>query len=369
MANINLFDFINSKEIATFVMENPNNKKPYFGETIFPAQKQLGTDISWLKGANGLPIAIQPSNYDAKARMREKEGFDKVATDMAFFRESMRIGEKDRQQINLLLNNPQSQLALPLIRNIFNEAARLVEGVRVQAEIMRMQLLTSGKIDITSADGRAKYIYDYGQANNFKPRQGTAGWGNDTSDPVRDIIAWCDYMETKTGTRPTRLVMNRNTFLKLYESKKIHLMMYPNDNNTNYFVSEAQLKAFVEDVTGCSIFVYSKKVANLDNATGLASTTPVSLIPDNKVAIIPGGNLGSTWYGTTPEESDLMTGSDAQVSIVNTGTAITTYKEKHPVNVVTIVSSVMIPSFESIDYCAVADVSAAKTGGSAGDII
>ena len=38
---------------------------------------------------------------------------------------------------------------------------------------------------------------NYGQANSFKPRQGTAGWGNDTADPVKDIIAWCDYMETK----------------------------------------------------------------------------------------------------------------------------------------------------------------------------
>ena len=100
--NINLFDFINAKEIAAFVTEKPENKIPYFGETLFPAQKQLGTDISWLKGSNGLPVAIQPSNYDAKARMREKEGFDRVATEMAFFRDAMRIGEKDRQQINLL---------------------------------------------------------------------------------------------------------------------------------------------------------------------------------------------------------------------------------------------------------------------------
>lgn len=49
--NINLFDFINAKEIAAFVTEKPENKIPYFGETLFPAQKQLGTDISWLKGA------------------------------------------------------------------------------------------------------------------------------------------------------------------------------------------------------------------------------------------------------------------------------------------------------------------------------
>lgn len=352
-SNLNIYDYLSASEIAAYVTEKPENKIPYFGETIFPAKKQLGTDISWLKGANGLPIAIQPSNYDAKARMREKEGFEGVSTEMAFFREAMRVGEKDRQQINLLLNNPQSTVALPIIRKIFDEAGRLVEGVRVQAEIMRMQLLTTGKIDVTSADGRAKYVYDYQQQNKFSP---TVNWGLDTADPVQDITNWCDTMEVKRGFRPSRLVMNRNTFLKLYKSKKIHMMMYPNDDAQNYYVSEGKLKTFVEEVTGCAIFIYSKKVSTLDHATGLASSTPVTLIPDNIVCILPTGNLGTTYYGTTPEESDLMTGSNAQVSIINNGTAITTYKEEHPVNVVTIVSSVMIPSFEGIDDCAIATI-------------
>ena len=90
---MNLFDYINAKEIAAYVKENPANKEPYFAETLFPAKTQLGTDISWLKGSNGLPVALQPSEYDVKARMREKEGFEAVATEMAFFREAMRIGE------------------------------------------------------------------------------------------------------------------------------------------------------------------------------------------------------------------------------------------------------------------------------------
>ena len=355
-ANINLFDYLNASEMAAYIQDKPENKIPYFGESIFPAQKQLGTDISWLKGSNGLPIAIQPSNYDAKARLREKEGFEGVSTEMAFFREAMRIGEKDRQQLNMLLNHPQSQIAMPIITKIFDEAARLVEGVRVQAEIMRMQLLTTGKIDVTAADGRAKYVYDYQQANKFKCQKGHAAWGTQGADPVRDIIAWCDYMEDMRGTRPSRLVMNRNTFLKMYNSKNIHLMMYPNDSALNYFVSEQQVKSFVESVTGVNIFIYSKKVAQLNHSTGLAAAEPVVLIPDDVVCIMPAGNVGKTWYGTTPEESDLMSGSDAQVSIVNNGTAITTYKEPHPVQVVTVVSSVMIPSFEAIDDCAVANI-------------
>ena len=362
---LNIFDYINSKEIAAYVTNQPDNAIPYFGETIFPAEKQVGTDISWLKGANGLPIAIQPSNYDAKARLREKTGFEGVSTEMAFFREAMRIGEKDRQQLNLLLSQPESTMALPIIKNIYNEAGRLVEGVRVQAEIMRMQLLTTGKIDITSADGRAKYTYDYGQTHLFKCDQARAAWGKDNAkaDPVLDIIAWCDAMEDERGTRPTRLVMNRNTFLKMVRCPQLHKMMYPDDSASNYFVSESQYKAFIEEVTGCSIYVYSKKVSNLDHDTGLAAATPVQLIPDDKVVILPNGTVGKTRYGTTPEESDLMSGTDAQVSIVNQGTAVTTYKEKHPVNVVTIVSAVMIPSFEGIDDCAVATVSAVGTDG------
>lgn len=366
MANVtkNLFDYINSKDIAAYVTEKPENQIPYFAETLFPAKKQLGTDISWLKGANGLPVAIQPSEYDVKARLREKTGFEGVATEMAFFRESTRIGEKDRQQLNLLLNNPESQMAMPIIRNIFDEVARLVEGVRVQGEYMRCQLLTAGKIDVTSADGRVKYVYDYGQQNLFKCKKGHAAWGeaNEAADPVRDINAWCDYMEVLRGIRPTRLVMNRNTFLNMIHSPKVHKMMYPDDSALNYYVTDAKAKSFIEEATGCAIFIYAKKITTLSHDTGIATGDVVNLIPDGKVVILPPrASLGSTWYGTTPEESDLMTGSDAQVSIVNNGTAITTYKETHPVQVVTVVSSVMIPSFETIDDCAVANVTQVST--------
>ena len=351
--SVNLFDYINAQEMAAYIQENPLNAIPYLGETLFPSQKQLGTDISWLKASNGLPIAIQPSNYDAKARLREKEGFEGVSTEMAFFREAMRIGEKDRQQLNMLMNHPQASMAMPIINKIFDEASRIVEGVRVQAEIMRMQLLTTGKIDVTSADGRAKYVYDYQQQNQFNAN---IAWGEEGADPIADITEWLDAMELKRGSRPTRLIMNRNTFVRLMACDKLHKMMYPNDLASNMYVSDVQKQQFIEQTTGVKIAVYSKQVALLDHATGLAKTQGHQLIPDGVVCVLPEGNLGKTWYGTTPEESDLMSGSDAQVSIVNGGTAITTYKEPHPVQVVTVVSAVMIPSFEAIDDCAIAHV-------------
>ena len=75
--------------------------------------------------------------------------------------------------------------------------------------------------------------------------------------------------------------------------------------------------------------------------------------------MIPDGDLGNTYFGTTPEESDLMSGNtDAQVEIVNTGVAITTIKEPHPVNIMTVVSAIVLPSFEAIDNIFIATVHA-----------
>lgn len=351
----NIFDYVKAEEIAAYITQETSNQIPYFGETIFPSRKQMGTDISWLTGADGLPIAIQPSNYDAKATLRERTGFGKMETEMAFFREAMRIGEKDRQEINKLLNHPNSQIALPIIQNIFNDVKKLVDGVEAQAELMRMELLQGGTITVNGVNNGAKYKYDYNM-QNIETAQNT--WDLDNADPIADIIAVQNKVEEATGVRPTRLVMNRTTFLKMINNKTLRGLLFPTWTAAQVakaLITEDQVKQFVETTTQCKIFVYSKKVGILGNDGLVGSTVP--LVKDNKVIFLPEGPVGHTWYGTTPEESDLMSGAtDANVSLVKNATAITTYKEKHPVNVLTIVSSVMIPSFEGINNCAVLTV-------------
>lgn len=356
----NIFDYVNAKEMAVYIQKLVDNAIPFLGATLFPNDKQLGTDISWLKGKDGLPVAIQPSNYDAKARLREHSGFEKLSTEMAFFREGTRIGEKDRQKLNMLMNNPSSTLALPILKGIFDDVNKLVEGVEVQAEIMRMSLLQEGKIDVTSADGRATWKYDYGYASEqlVKPATAWTTANKATADPVRDIIKWLDDAELRTGVRPTRAILNRTTFLNMIQCDKLHFMINPNDASQKAFYSEQDLLRAVEQFTGVKFAIYSKKVGVLDHATGLPSaTSTIQLVKDGIIIFVPSGTVGKTVYGTTPEESDLLSGgTDAQTHLVGNRVAITTVKEPHPVNVYTIVSAVMIPSYEGIDHVFVADV-------------
>ena len=80
----NIFDYVNATEIAAYIENLPTNQIPIFGNQLFPQKKLVGTDISWLKGRDGIPVAITPSNYDAKATLRERTGFGKMETEMAY---------------------------------------------------------------------------------------------------------------------------------------------------------------------------------------------------------------------------------------------------------------------------------------------
>jgi len=78
-------------------------------------------------------------------------------------------------------------------------------------------------------------------------------------------------------------------------------------------------------------------------------------MPTKTMVMFPSGPLGNTWFGTTPAESDLMTGSAANVSITETGVAIVTAKKIDPVQVETIVSQICLPSFEQADSVFILD--------------
>lgn len=346
----NIFDNISANNIASYYGVKASNRIPYLGATLFPAKKQLGLDISWIKGANGLPVALMPSAFDAKATVRDRIGFTEIQTEMPFFREAMRIGEKDRQQLNTLAGSNRDDMVKTIVNRIFDDVTQLVDGAEVQPERMRMQLLSTGRIDIVA--NRQNYTYDYKMSADHKETlAGTAKWSDtENSTPIQDILSWQEVVEDNTGDRPTRAILTRKTWGYLMANKSIRMDMNP-VGGQNIILTDSMLKQYLEAKTGVAFAVYNKKYTAEDG-------TSKNFFPDDVFTLIPGaGTLGSTFYGTTPEESDLMSGSvNADVRIVNTGVAITTVKEPHPVNVQTIVSEIVLPSFENMDRIFIAQV-------------
>lgn len=342
-----IYEIFDSKAIAAYWTNvNANMNDAYIGTQFFPVAKQTGLDLAWIKGKNNLPIALQPSAFDTKATLRDRIGVSELSTEMPFFREAMRIGEKDRQNIETLLAKGE-QFAEPTIARIFDDINNLVEGGRVQAERMRMALLSGGAISITAtAETGRDVAYDYNYdadgtfaADNTTTLTGTDKWSDyANSTPIADLEEGKAYMAEKFGVAITRVLLNTKTLKDILASESITKAMNP-VGHANAYASRAQRQAFVEQETGLTFVVYDKMYKNEQGVD-------VKFFPDGVATLLPSYTLGNTWYGTTPEEFDLMSGTDASVSVVDTGIAITTLKEAHPVNVQTVVSEIVLPSFE-----------------------
>lgn len=344
----NVFDAIQPKEIQVYWNAGVSDRKPYLGEMLFPHKKQLGLDLSWIKGSQGLPIALKPSAFDSETRLRDRVGFEELATEMPFFKEGTLIKEKDRQELNKVQASGNQAYIDIIIGKIFDDVTGLVDGARVQAERMIMQLLSSGKIGVKA--NKLDYDYDYKmKAENKEILLTTDRWSElATANPVEDIERWMDVVEDATGSRPTKAICTKKTFNYIKNNAAIRKDLNP-IGSENIIMTNSMIEEYLEMKLGLKVIVYNKK---FKSEAGVST----QFFPDDVFTLIPDGNLGNLYFGTTPEESDLMGGTDAKVEIVNTGVAITTVKKTDPVNVFTKVSAIMLPSFESIDGVFIATV-------------
>lgn len=345
----NFIDYINARAIVAYFTEAGSNRVPYLGETLFPARKKNGLDLSWIKSHQGLPVSLAASDFDAKTVIRSRGDFEVTATKMPFFREGMSIREEDRQELLRAMELGDAYLNAVLER-IYNDAANLIEGAAVVNERMRMQLLSTGAINIQDSKGhKVKYDYHF-KASHKTTLTSTNKWDDDDAPVNSQIETWLSTIEEDTGERPTRAIMTTATLNLLKQNKEVLAELKPLlATQAAPIRTDAVLNWFKESF-GLSVALYNKKYLN---AVGGVSA---KFFPDNVFTLLPAGALGNTWFGTTPEEADLLGGVNANVQIVNTGVAVTTYKTVDPVNVNTKVSEIALPSLEAGDKIFIATV-------------
>lgn len=344
-APVSIFSLVTAPELTAYWETMSKDRPPYLGETLWDNQKKLGLDIKWIKGAKGLPVVLKPSAFDAGAVPRARIGFDKLSAEMPFFKESTYIDENLRQQLNMVIETKNQAYISSVLNQVFNDEVRLIEGARARREMMRMMALTTGSISIV-ANGQS-LTYDYGVPATHKATV-TKSWSDPTADILGDIGTWQDKIEEDTGDKPIRAVCSKKTWSWIKHNAAISKAIYVIAGG-GVTISDAKVKALLMEELGLEVVVYSKKY------TGDAGTA-VQYVPDDTFVLFPSGKLGTTWFGTTPEESDLMSGSVANVSITDTGVAVCTSKKWDPVNVETKVSMVSLPSFEAADQIFIADV-------------
>ena len=353
---LNLREVFTPAAVAANWTEAASNQIPYLGATLFPARKKAGLDLSWLKGSRGLPISLMPTAFDAKATFRDRIGFDKLETEMPFFREGFKIKERDRQEM-LRVQESTDPYAAEVIARVFDDARELIDGANVVPERMIMQLLfpEDGDVGITIKANGVDYTYNYDADGSWKTSNYIALSGNDlwtasaTADPFAAFKAAKDAVNTKTGSVLTTAIMNSYTFNLMAKSDAVKNRYLTTNGLSLGYLTDAEVKAVVEATSEIRIAIDDKQYRDENKVAH-------KFVPDGYVCLIPDGNIGYTWYGTTPEEADLQGSPSAEVSIVNTGVAITREIQNHPVNINTFASEIVLPSYERMDEVAVLKV-------------
>lgn len=342
-----IFDLVTAKNIAQYWIEKNVNEQPLLGETLFPAVREMGIKLEWIKGAKNQPVGLRLAAYDTKAIRRDRQGFEEYSTKMPFFKESMYIDEELRQNLNTLMQTNNEQMINQILTKIFDDEITLLKATRVTLERMRMEALTAGTITMAS-NGQA-YDYDYGVPADQKVDVTTV-WSDPSADIIGDITKFVEDMKAK-GVVITRAVCNSSVAKNFRTNTALKNAIYAFANGT-VNVTTARALDYIYNETGISIYVY-------DNVYVNESGQAVKYVPDNTLVLMPEGTLGNTHFGVTPEESDLSNSLNAEVSIVDNGVAVTTYGTEDPVNVETKVSMVALPSFERANEIVIVDTNTA----------
>ena len=320
-----IFDLIKSQELAAYWTELSQDKDPYVGEELFPSDKKRGLDLKWIKGSKGLPVVLKTSAFDVAAIPRTRIGFEKLSAEMPYFKESMYIDEELRQDLNMVLETGNQAYIDSVINNVFDDEMKLLDGARASRERMRMMALTTGTIAMT-ANGQ-NYSYDY---NVSHKGDAAVSWSDTANaDPIEDLRLAQQSVLDDTGVKPTRAICNSVTWRQLRNNQKILKAIFVLTEGVGS-ISDKKLKEYLLDELELDVVINDKRYVDEQGAQK-------KYVPDETFVLFPEGDLGKTWFGTTPAESDLLSSSVANVSIVDNGVAITTSQSVDPVNVETIV--------------------------------
>ena len=342
-------DVINARSIAAVATNDASNLIPYLGGQWFPTKKIAGLDLKWIKTHNGLPVTLKPSNFDAIPVLRARDGLKTEKTQMAFFRESMQIGETEEQEIARINEDGDPYLDAAL-RAIYDDTTRLVRGAEVVPEIMIMSLLAgdaNGHPAITLSSDGVNYTYDYDPngafiATHFEELTGTAMWNKSTATPITDLNNGKKAI-AKLGKTVRYALMNSNTFEYLLTNDQVRGAILAQNLTANIFITADVVKSVIRNLTGIDIVIYDKMYKDY-------SGNEVYFYPNDRVTLLPAEALGNFYFGTTPEERTARQVADVDVTMYGTGIAIAVKTEYGPpAKTLTTASMIGLPSFEGMD--------------------
>lgn len=326
-------ELFNTKELLNYFRRRKS--QAMLGDVLFPARKIQDIEFDMITGANGLPVSASVHAFDTETEMASRDALQKGAASLALIKRRIAIGEKDI----IAINNPRMDAEQKsLVMELFKDGDKMVESVQTRIEAMRMELLSSGEININENDVAIKL--DYGVPKTNKK---TFTWNDAaTAKPLDDIKTLSDAIEDASGTKPTRILTSTKILNKILACDSVRKAIY--GVNFDKIATRKDLNSLLEGMELPQIAVYNSKYRT-QGKNGKYTTK--RYFPENVLSMFAENALGETIYGLTAEEIELI-GSNVMEEAKMVGNIfVGVEKEGDPVRRFTKAVATCLPTLEN----------------------
>ncbi|MGU8438963.1 major capsid protein [Clostridium perfringens] len=326
-------ELFNTKELLNYYRVK---KQPaMLGDILFPARKIQDIKFDMITGANGLPVSASIHAFDTETELASREVLQKGAAELALIKRKIAIGEREI----IAINNPRMDSEQKaLVMGLFKDGDKMVESVQTRIEAMRMELLSSGKINVK--ENGVSITLDYSvPAGNKK----SFNWSDaSTAKPLEDIKTLADAVEDASGTKPTRILTSSKVLNKILACESVKKAIF--GVNFDKIATRKDLNSLLESMELPQVAVYNAKY-KVQNANGKYTTK--RYFPENILSMFAENALGETIYGLTAEEIELLGSNKMEEAKMVGNIFVGVEKEGDPVRRYTKAVATALPTLEN----------------------
>lgn len=346
-----ILQLIKSKDRLSF-SQNYSIKRPYRGNTLFPDVKSRNIEAEYYKLSQGaaLPTIAQVHALDTEARIGTRPAIEKVTVEKFLIKEKINQSEKTQEY----LKNGVDESGL--IGFIYDDMGRLADSVVARVELMKQDVMSTGKINIK--ENNLNFTIDLGvPAENFV----TANWSDPEHNILADISNWKKIAKDQ-GQTITR-VQTSDKILGYMQNNRGIQVAIKSALGVGTFVMVSELNTLMQQMFGFTIETDEDIYATIEKRSdGTLKRKSTRFFPEDKFTMYTAsanGKFGTGLWGVTPEE--LAYGPWTEKSQKQFVT-ITQWETPDPVAVWTKASGIFVPVIQNPEGMIIATITFDEDG-------
>jgi hypothetical protein len=308
-----VLELFNQKEMLNYLKDR---KYPaMLGEELFPEVKRQSLEFDMLTNGSKTPVVASVHGFDTESEIGQREA-EKMAIELALIKRKMQLKEKEV----IALESPRNEAEKTyLMKNVYADIDSLVESIKARIEVMRMEVVATGKI--TLKENNLDASIDFGVPNENKVTN--VNWSLENANPINDMITWKNQLDSAPG----RVLTSTTVLAKILANKNVVNAIFGKDSTR--IASVGELNNYLEQLQLPKIYTYDAKYRKLE-ANG--TYTKHRYFPENAFVMMPAEPLGETIYGPTAEEIRLQRDPSIDIRLVGKILAMMYEEGKDPVS-------------------------------------